>query len=302
MKKIWMFLLVILFGVAGCRTEEEIQTGSCLYYLNENETEVVREAYTPKADFKEALVHEYVEALNKEPEHRGYKKLLPEEVKLLDYSYGEEKQLILNFDANYYTLTGIREILCRAALVETFCQIDGIEYVEFYVNGMPYMNGEVPVGMMKSDDFIDRNMNSQTAIVTIYFTGEDGLGLFAAQRQVRYSPAVSMEQLVVQQLIEGPSDEEKNEGLYPVIPQGTQLLKINTKDGVCYLDLNEKFLNRMEGATEEVVIYSIVNSLVELPNINKVQFRINGEERKNYQSIAFSDMFERNLDLIEGDN
>lgn len=85
------------------------------------------------------------------------------------------------------------------------------------------------------------------------------------------------------------------------IPDGTELLNVSTKDGICYVDFNEKFMDKMEGIKDEVVIYSVVNSLVELSTINKVQFTINGEIKKNYrEGISFDGLFERNLDLVEG--
>ncbi len=52
--------------------------------------------------------------------------------------------------------------------------------------------------------------------------------------------------------------------------------------------------------TNEVVpIYAIVNSLVELPAVNKVQIAVNGETTKRYRELVSLDaLFERNLDII----
>ncbi|MCI9373962.1 MAG: GerMN domain-containing protein, partial [Lachnospiraceae bacterium] len=46
-------------------------------------------------------------------------------------------------------------------------------------------------------------------------------------------------------------------------------------------------------------IYSITNSLIELPNINKVQISVNGDTSLFYkESISLTNIFERNLDLV----
>lgn len=309
MKKLWK--TIILFGVLLCLTgcgkeaEESVASGR-LYYLDSSELQLVSEGYEPKADFKEALVKEYVEALQLEPENRDYQRLHPEAVKILDYSFGEAEQLILNLDASYSTLTGITEILVRAALVKTFCQIDGVDYVEFYINGLPYMAGDVPVGMMKASDFIDGTASqdnySQYAYVALYFANETGDALIETHRYVGYNSDISMEQLVIEQLLAGPTEEEAVQGMIATLPEGTQLVKASTKDGICYVDLNDKFLNKQEGVNEAVVLYSVVNSLAELSNINKVQFWINGETKKLYHTIEFSGMFERNLDIIVTEN
>mgnify|MGYP006990157535 CR=1 FL=1 len=68
--------------------------------------------------------------------------------------------------------------------------LPGVDYVEFYVNGIPYMIGEVPVGMMKAEDFIDNTSDeefyTQVANVSVYFANEDGTALRESHRQVSY--------------------------------------------------------------------------------------------------------------------
>ena len=52
--------------------------------------------------------------------------------------------------------------------------------------------------------------------------------------------------------------------------------------------------------TEAVPIYSIVNSLTEIPGISRVQILVNGETDLVYrESIRFDTIFSRNLDIIE---
>ena len=65
------------------------------------------------------------------------------------------------------------------------------------------------------------------------------------------------------------------------------------------MDLNEKFLDKLPDISDEVAIYSIVNSLVELPGINRVQFRINGQTMETFQNTPFEVLFERNLTINE---
>ena len=50
----------------------------------------------------------------------------------------------------------------------------------------------------------------------------------------------------------------------------------------------------MNNVSTDVAVYSIVNSLVELSNINKVQILINGEVPESFQTTTF----ERNLDIV----
>lgn len=301
-------IAVFMMLLCGCGKEEEktVVSGPRLYYLNAQETKLVSEEYELKADFKEAQVKELIDALDKEPEARGLKKLLPDDVNLLEYSFGMADQLILSFDTGYNSLSGIREILIRAGLVKTFCQVEGIDYVEFYINGISYMNGDIPVGMMSTEDFVESTasaeFNSKPIEVTLYFANDSGTALCSTTRSVNYSGDKSMEQFVVELLLEGPTEKEREAGMKACFGEGIQIQKVVSKDGVCYIDFNEAFMGKSEQITDQVVIYSIVDSLAELSNINKVQFKIDGEIRKTYQTLEFSGMFERNLDLLETEN
>ena len=87
---------------------------------------------------------------------------------------------------------------------------------------------------------------------------------------------------MVRELIKGPEEE----GLSSAIPVGTEINEIMIKDKVCYLDLSAEFQkNHLGGPREEALtIYSIVNSLTELPNIQYVQFLIDGQRVETYKT------------------
>ena len=115
-------------------------------------------------------------------------------------------------------------------------------------------------------------------------------------RSVEYNTNVSLEKLVMEQLILGPSKLEA----YPTINPATKVINVTVNDGTCYVNLDQTFLTQVYTVSSEVTIYSIVNSLVELDNVNKVQILINGESEISFrESMNLNTTFGRNLDLIE---
>lgn len=111
------------------------------------------------------------------------------------------------------------------------------------------------------------------------------------------SSNISVEKLVVESLIRGPVSGDTD---YPTLPPGTKILSISTKDGICYVNLNDGFLEQGYNVTEAVTIYSIVDSLTELSGISKVQILVNGETDLVYkESMRLDTIYERNLDIIE---
>ena len=66
------------------------------------------------------------------------------------------------------------------------------------------------------------------------------------------------------------------------------------------MNLDEGFLGTGYNVNESIPVYSIVNSLIENTDAQKVQISINGETNRMFrESINFDTIFEKNEGLIE---
>lgn len=301
MKRIFIIILLLLniALLTSCNRNNSITEQSNneyqIYYINSRSLGIVSEGYAPIGDTKEQLVNELLEVLHKEPSNVLYRKGIPEGITIMDYRIVDD-QLIINFDTKYSELKGIPEVLCRATIVKTLCQIKGIDFVLFNVNSQPIIDSNgVQIGLMTTDFFIENTSAETNYKITLYFANETGDLLKKTSRNILYTGSSSIEELVINQIINGPTEM----GLYATVPPGTTLLNVSIKESICYVDLNEKFLEKLPDISDDVAIYSIVNSLVELPGINKVQFRINGQPTETFQNTNFGVLFERNLAINE---
>ena len=185
--------------------------------------------------------------------------------------------------------------------MRTVCQIPGVDYVAFFVNDQSLLDSnQVPVGLMNADLFIENageQINTYNSVtLDLYFANATGDKLVKERDTFNYSSNTSLEKLIVEQLIKGPVSEYT----YPCIPPETKLLNITTKDGICYVNFDAGFLGQGYDVAEAVPIYAIVNSLVELQNVNKVQILVSGETPKVYrEKISLETIFERDMDLVE---
>lgn len=302
-KILWVVEIWLMLFLSGCSNpNQEVKQENTyrIYYINKNATKVVYENYDTKETDQELLLKEFLERLQTDSNNVDYRKPIPSNVTVVKASVNNGLAVI-TFDAEYLKTDNITEILCRAAIVRTLTQIEGIKKVSIYVNEQPLIdrNGN-PVGVMKASDFIDDlggDINDyQRTTLNLYFANATGDKLVEESREVVYSNSISMERLVIEQLVKGPSTE----GLNPVLPSDIKLISVTTKDGICYVNFEESFLTSPVNAIEIVPIYALVNSLVELPHVNKVQIAINGESKKKYREVVSLDtLFERNLDLVE---
>jgi germination protein M len=202
---------------------------------------------------------------------------------------------------DYEALDTYTEILVRAAIVKTLVQIKGVDSVSIFVNNAPLVDsaGET-VGAMSADTFIEDFGQETDSLLstelTLYFASADGVSTVAETRQVYYSRNVSLEKLVIDQLLKGPD----NDALLTAIPNGTKLNSISvSENGVCIVNFDAAIETTITGVTENVTIYSIVNSLTELDNIKQVQILVNGETPHiSNVEIDLSKAISRNEDII----
>lgn len=153
---------------------------------------------------------------------------------------------------------------------------------------------------MNAEQFVDNAGNEintyEKVKLTLYLADESGERLKPVNRTVVYNSNISMERLVVEQLVGGPKESEK---AFPVINPETKVISVNVKDGICYIDFDSAFLTQIYNVTSEVAIYSIVDSVAELSNVNKVQISVNGSTNVSYkENISLSTVFERSLEIV----
>lgn len=304
-KILFLFGLILMLAVIsiGCSSEEKQGTAIDISYLNKKETKLVTEThYLESTDTKDMIV-EVLKLLCAVPDNKELKATLTSGINIITYSYDGE-QVIVSLGEKYKELSRTTEVLTRAALVRSLTNIPGINYVMLTVNGeaLTDLSGNA-IGIMTADMFVD---NAGTQVETVeskvnlrlYFANETGDGLIAVNRELTHNADVSnvpMEKLVVEQLISGPANNET----FPTISSDTKLVNITVKDGVCYLTFNSEILTTVNNVTTDVTIYSIVNSLVELSNINKVQISIeDNKDGKFRDKYGASTVFERNLSLV----
>ena len=296
-----LLLSILLLAMTSCAPVRKAEAPSFkIYYLNKDGMGVSGTGYQPVGEDTMTIVSEVLEELKNQPSDYDLRPVILSDVSVNAVSLNEGV-LMLDFDTGYIKDQGREEILRRAAIVRTLTQIDGVDEISISIDGSPLndING-IPVGIMTSDMFIDNagdeiNSYERTKLV-LYFANEEGTGLVQTTEAVAYNSNISMEKLVTEHIISGPLSN----GLYPVTNPDVGLMGVTTKDGICYVNLSKEFLVKQGKLTDEVVLYSFVNSLTELPNINKVQFMIDSETEISFGEHSYlSEPFERNLEIVE---
>lgn len=148
------------------------------------------------------------------------------------------------------------------------------------------------VEIQPEEEITDEQMRQ--TIVTLYYQNKETKELMPEGRTIDSKELLSDPYVTLMKLlIEGP----KSENLQSAIPEGTRVIKAELKGDILYLDLSKEFIDNHEGGeeAENLTIYSIVNTVTELNEVNSVKILINGREDQSFNDnkINFRNAFVR---------
>ena len=289
--------LVAFIGLSGRNKNEEQQYR--FYYINSDETRLKEEKYTPEKETTEVMLRNFSESLNNRETREDGISLFPDGVKISSYSI-QDGVLNIEFNEAYDKMSRTRELLVRAGIVKIFLQVPGVESVEICVGKKPLTDtrGE-EVGVMNNDTFVefsgsDGDVYSYDTF-TLYFTNKNGDKLVAEQRSVRYRRNLPKAMVVLEQLARGPLEK----GHYPTIPENSEVLSLTRANGICYVDYNSVFQDYALDVSEQVAVYSVVNTLIAATDVDKVEISIEGNKEVTFgQNMQLYKFYEWNDSLL----
>lgn len=294
-------ILLLFFGIltAGC-SKNQSSGGIKIYYLNTEETGLVTEEFCPEAEEVSVQIDQVLERLKMPEDTVECTAVIPADVEITGYQL-EAGKLKLEFGEEYRLLKTPREVLLRGAVVQTLTQIEGVDLVSFSINGEPLKDrhGDV-VGDMRSDDFT-KNTGAELhsyrcESMNLYFANTAGDRLLLENDTFRYNSNMSVEKAIIEQLIQGPSAPD----MKPIIPEGTKVLSVSVKEGICYVNLTEEFLSDSYEIDPKLTIYGLVNSVTGAGNCSQVQIMVNGKSEIDFRGVLdLAKPLQANMEIVE---
>lgn len=303
-KRLLLLFLSVLFLIPGCscgngRISTVSQDEAVLYFANRERTDLIAVNLNVKGISRDELPAYVMENLLAGPKDEKLNRSIRAGTQLLSVNQ-EEGLVSVDVSKEYYNEESIYDILGLAAVVKSLCSIRGVDTVLLTVEGQTLQtaNGE-PIGALKETDVVfDADaLAEDESNITLYFSDVNAEYLVREIRRIQVSRGESMEKLVVAELIAGP----QSQNAVRTIPVETKIRSVETKNGVCFVNLSSEFVtkNNVGVSAEQLTIYSLVNSLTELSDVDKVQFLIEGEKKDVYHHIVFNEPIERDVSMIQ---
>ena len=134
---------------------------------------------------------------------------------------------------------------------------------------------------------------------TLYFADKSGKKLVKEVRNVYYRRSLPKERIVLEQLAKGPMEE----GHYPTISEHSSVLSVITADKICYVNMNSAFREGTADVSEDIAVYSVVNSILDSCDAEKVQISVEGSMDGNFrENLPLYKFYEKNENLVVQDD
>lgn len=298
--KLCLLVLTTVLLLTGCSLNRTEENGYTVYCVNATGTRLIENSYKPAAETFDEILDELIGQLRTAPS--GYVSVLQDGITFNGYERGIDA-LRVDFSKEYYNLSNTEEVLLRAAIVKTVCQIPGVTKVMITINGEQLRDSEGElVPAMDANTFIDTKeggINSyQYATLLLYFADKTGNQMEQETRNLHYSSNMVLERVVVEQLIKGP----ETSGLKAILSSDVRIQNIYTQNGVCTITFSEEAeKNPSESALNaETALYAIVNSIcATCDNISGVKFEINGDTDGRFRGdVELNQIFMPNDNLV----
>lgn len=188
----------------------------------------------------------------------------------------QNKILTVKFGKSVETISSMEKSLTAACLVYTMTQLPEVTGL-----CLPEFSGAVlrPNNFMLLDD----TAISDEMLLRLYYSDESGRYLRAETRNHQFQEQESVPTYAIRQLLQEPENEENRRAL----PQGTRIYWSRMDDSECIINLSEEFLSNAPKThlKARAAVFSIVNTLTELPNLECVQFLCAAVPVKNYAGL-----------------
>lgn len=304
MKKLLSFILAaaMLLGFVGCKGKNSEKLKVFFKDRVENslneETRVMKtNDKTTTEDRAKFLIAQIIQG----PLNEKNRALISKKAQLLSFAINDGVATV-NMSKEFSSADGVNALLLRLSFVNTLCALDGINGIVIQVDGKPIVSDATgkEVGVMSPDDIAldtDDKPSSAKSRIVLYFPKKGGEKLVRETREVELQNALSIEKTVISELLKGPTDSDCTNA----VPTETKLLGIETKDNVCFVNFSNEFVTKTSpgSLSTTLALYSVVNSLCDLPGVKAVQILVNGENGVEFGNYVLDIPYEADLSITE---
>ena len=221
--------------------------------------------------FQEAVVKELIKGTKAEDLTTG----IPETVNLLGVKVIESIAYV-DFAMDGLSGGSLQESLTIEQIVETLTNLEGVDKVQFLIDGQEAesLMGHISIDQpFPGGDKKEKEVNLYFANNKYIETGDESLEALKIEKRTITFENMLLEKAVVEELVKGP---ENKDNISSSMLSNIKILDVTVKGDTVYVDFSSD--NPSGGSTQEsFIIKQLVETLLHLDTVEKVQLLIDGE-------------------------
>lgn len=148
------------------------------------------------------------------------------------------------------------------------------------------------------DDVVESTENVAEGVVysKIYFPDHENTYLYMELKYINKATVEEAVWKVFEELKAGPEQEK----LYAIITEDVNVLSVKIEENICTVDLSSGFItsNSDSSRKEMMALYSVVNSICALPDIDQVKINVEGNVSATLGEYTLKDNFESDQNIV----
>ena len=290
---------------------DRVEMLSVNFYFRDDDGHWGSEPRQFEVDDNTSIIEAVLQGLQEGPQTAAFSPSIPDGVYILGARLEvgtEANTLVIDFSSSFNDISHpIEMTFATSSLIYTLTELDFVDQLVFYVDGQPMLNvNGNPFGLRSREntsleDVV--NLDVATANVMLYFANDQMLNLVGEERTIDINPLEDIERFILDALLEGPNTD----GLIAAIPAGTNYNRIERMGDTVFVGFTQDFYDSLTSggfALEEMIVFSLVNTLTERPEVRRVQIFIDGEPIQSSEGgslhMDLSRPIERDGSLILG--
>lgn len=270
-----MAIISLLAVVWGCRSdgaskkkvkENDTANDFYIYYINDEWKDISRKIIDiDQMASDENKVDFAMNALLEGSDTADLIAPVPNGMVYQRYIYDGFGTVNLIFNADMENVDTYSVVLSKMAFVKTLSQIDSVQTIVYeVVDSVNEKN--IITEELTTESFADMdNIMDSEKEIRIYMPDTSGKSLVEKSLILDYSAKEGLPEQVIHGLY------NVYDGTTTPFNERTVVKSIKLDNGLCTVTFNDEFVKGKDGIDDNVIVYSIVDSLLELNDIHKVQ-------------------------------
>lgn len=310
-KRLLKWVMIIILGIyivfSGMNfysreLAESKETHNVIYLYNEQEYKLVpvmmKEEWIQANTTDRELIQSILLKLSENDIETMLYATIPSTITIRQFRI-DQGQVIIDLNSKIFELDPLQESIMKISIIKSLTSFEAFDSVEFFFNGIPikddpqFISGKFQQRdtMVSYDEVVNRVFYKT---VSIYRPNDKKDKLVHVYEDIPVSSNKKVEEVIIETILKNSE--------FPIFPKDTKLLNVYTNEEVCFVDFSEECQSNYlpDGISERIAVYSIVNSLTDLPNITHVQFLIEGQVVKTLQgNLSLNRLLTKNYALMD---